>query len=70
MGNPGGLEAMMASIRSRIMIEMRAIENVVRAVLREAGLKLGTPERFCGARARNALLVCERRSLLLPSKLP
>jgi len=28
-----------------VLNEMRAIENVVRAVLREAGLKLGTPAR-------------------------
>ena len=30
--------------RRTVLNEMRAIENVVRAVLREAGLKLGTPE--------------------------
>jgi len=37
-----------------VLNEMRAIENVVRAVLREAGLKLGTP-----ARAAFAQRVCE-----------
>jgi transposase len=39
--------------RRTILNEMRAIENVVRALLREAGLKLGTPGRsaFC-ARVR------------------
>jgi transposase len=31
--------------RRTVLNEMRAIENVVRAVLREAGLKLGTPAR-------------------------
>jgi transposase len=31
--------------RRTVLNEMRAIENVVRAVLREAGLKLGTPGR-------------------------
>jgi transposase len=40
--------------RRTVLNEMRAIENVVRAVLREAGLKLGTP-----ARAAFAQRVCE-----------
>lgn len=31
--------------RRTILSEMRAIENVVRAILREAGIKLGTPSR-------------------------
>ena len=31
--------------RRTILNEMRAIENVVRAILREAGVKLGTPSR-------------------------
>jgi transposase len=31
--------------RRTVLNEMRAIENVIRAVLREAGLKLGTPSR-------------------------
>ncbi|MCW2318863.1 transposase [Rhodoblastus acidophilus] len=31
--------------RRTILNEMRAIENVVRAILREAGIKLGTPSR-------------------------
>src|SRR3954463_4968796 len=31
--------------RRTVLNEMRAIENVVRAVLREGGLKLGTPSR-------------------------
>jgi transposase len=31
--------------RRTVLNEMRSIENVVRAVLREAGLKLGTPSR-------------------------
>jgi transposase len=31
--------------RRTVLNEMRAIENVVRAILREAGLKLGTPGR-------------------------
>ena len=31
--------------RRTVLHEMRAIENVVRAILREAGLKLGTPTR-------------------------
>ena len=40
--------------RRTVLNEMRAIENVVRAVLREAGLKLGTagPRRLRRARAR------------------
>jgi transposase len=40
--------------RRTVLNEMRAIENVVRAVLREAGLKLGTP-----GRAAFAERVCE-----------
>jgi transposase len=36
--------------RRTVLNEMRAIENVVRAVLREAGLKLGTPARAAFAR--------------------
>ena len=31
--------------RRTVLNEMRSIENVVRAVLREAGVKLGTPSR-------------------------
>ena len=31
--------------RRTVLNEMRAIENVVRAILREAGVKLGTPSR-------------------------
>ena len=31
--------------RRTVLNEMRTIENVVRAILREAGLKLGTPSR-------------------------
>jgi transposase len=31
--------------RRTVLNEMRSIENVVRAILREAGLKLGTPSR-------------------------
>src|SRR5690349_15842799 len=31
--------------RRTVLNEMRAIENVVRAILREAGIKLGTPSR-------------------------
>lgn len=39
--------------RRTILNEMRSIENVVRAILREAGLKLGTPGRATfAARAR------------------
>jgi transposase len=36
--------------RRTVLNEMRSIENVVRAVLREAGLKLGTPGRAAFAR--------------------
>lgn len=37
--------------RRTVLNEMRSIENVVRAMLREAGIKLGTPSRagFAGA---------------------
>ena len=39
--------------RRTVLNEMRSIENVVRAVLREAGLKLGRrPRGLCRARAR------------------
>ena len=31
--------------RRTVINEMRSIENVVRAILREAGIKLGTPSR-------------------------
>jgi transposase len=41
--------------RRTVLNEMRSIENVVRAVLREAGIKLGTP-----ARSRFAAAVRER----------
>jgi transposase len=36
--------------RRTVLNEMRSIENVIRAVLREAGLKLGTPGRAAFAR--------------------
>jgi transposase len=40
--------------RRTVLNEMRSIENVVRAVLREAGLKLGTPARTAfAARVRD-----------------
>ena len=40
--------------RRTVLNEMRSIENVVRAVLREAGLKLGTPSRAAfAARVRD-----------------
>lgn len=32
-------------MRRTILNEMRSIENVVRAILREGGVKLGTPSR-------------------------
>jgi len=35
--------------RRTVLNEMRAIENVVRAILREAGIKLGTPSRMAFA---------------------
>ena len=40
--------------RRTVLNEMRTIENVVRAILREAGIKLGTPSRtsLCRTRAR------------------
>lgn len=41
--------------RRTVLNEMRSIENVVRAILREAGIKLGTP-----ARAKFAITVRER----------
>ena len=49
-----GLWRSLLVARRTVLNEMRAIENVVRAVLREAGLKLGTPSRadFAGAGAR------------------
>ena len=41
--------------RRTVLNEMRSIENVVRAILREAGIKLGTP-----ARAKFSVTVRER----------
>jgi transposase len=35
--------------RRTVLNEMRAIENVVRAILREGGIKLGTPARAASA---------------------
>jgi len=40
-----------------VLNEMRAIENVVRAVLREAGLKLGTPARAGSACANSPVTI-------------
>lgn len=41
--------------RRTVLNEMRSIENVVRAILREAGLKLGTPARIAFAGRARAL---------------
>ena len=43
--------ALPSGARSTVLNEMRAIENVVRAILREAGIKLGTPARAAFAHA-------------------
>jgi len=49
--------------RRTVLNEMRSIENVVRAVLREAGLKLGTPSRAAfAARVRD---LAERDPLVM-----
>lgn len=48
------LRSLLAARRT-VLNEMRSIENVVRAILREAGIKLGTP-----ARAKFAMFVRER----------
>jgi transposase len=42
--------------RRTVLNEMRSIENVVRAILREAGLKLGTPSRAAFADRVRALV--------------
>ncbi|MEM9814358.1 MAG: IS110 family transposase [Pseudomonadota bacterium] len=42
---PSRLQRSLLVARRTLLNEMRSIENVVRAVLREAGLKLGTPGR-------------------------
>jgi transposase len=39
------LPAALFSLSRTVLNEMRTIENVVRAILREAGIKLGTPSR-------------------------
>src|SRR4051794_16569016 len=48
--------------RRTVLNEMRAIENVVRAVLREAGLKLGTPARAAFAGRVRELAGDDRRA--------
>lgn len=54
--------------RRTVLNEMRSIENVVRAVLREAGLKLGTPSRASFAERVRELVRDEAcvRSLVEP----
>jgi transposase len=44
-------------VRRTVLNEMRSIENVVRAILREAGIKLGMPSRATFAE-RVRELVC------------
>jgi transposase len=50
--------------RRTVLNEMRSIENVVRAILREAGIKLGTPSRTAFADRVRELAGCD--ALVMP----
>lgn len=54
--------------RRTVVNEMRTIENVVRAILREAGIKLGTPSRTAFAGRVRDLVGEAAHSLLVRSK--
>jgi transposase len=52
--------------RRTVLNEMRSIENVVRAMLREAGVKLGTPSRTAFAGRVRALARAELMTMVEP----
>src|SRR3954466_13539668 len=54
--------------RRTVLNEMRAVENVVRAILREAGIKLGTPT--CAALAGRVRELAGDDPLILPLVAP
>jgi transposase len=56
--------------RRRVLNEMRTIENVVRAIPREAGLKLGTPPRAAFAARVRELAGGDTRVMALIEPLP
>lgn len=51
--------------RRTVLNEMRSIENVVRAILREAGIKLGTPSRTAFADRVRELVGADAEAMVM-----